>query len=334
MGKDHITRLAVVGIGDFGLRYIQSLQTFPNVEVTWISSRTPANCEKIATQFGIPNYSSDIEELCADPDLDAVVVCTPEPAHCHIAVAALEAGKHAIVEKPLATREEDGLAMVEAEKQSGKRILNAFLLRFDYRYAQLKQKLDQIEPVRYLYAYRNFDRSLFARYSRTHSFIENAIHDIDLILWYTAGRVKKVHGFCRNTMARENPDINTGILEFEDGALATITTCWLYPEQRHDILQWNAGIQVMGDRGVLEVANDRGGFRGNLADEGIVYLDQTGWSDIHNEPRGAFGAMLRHFLAVIAGRAEYAGTTTEEAVESMRIACRLIEDSRKLERAP
>ena len=57
----------------------------------------------------------------------------------------------------------------------------------------------------------------------------------------------------------------------------------------HEVLQWNTGIQVMCDRGVLEVRNDADGFRASTEDLGQVVLDQSGWATIHNEPRGAFG---------------------------------------------
>jgi len=99
-------------------------------------------------------------------------------------------------------------------------------------------------------------------------------------------------------------------------------------------IQWNAGIQVMGDRGVLEVANDRGGFLVHTESSGIALVDQTAWANLHGEPRGAFGAMLRHYVACMLGEAEYGGTSPQEAYEAVRIAQRLVEDSRRPERAP
>lgn len=322
-------RVAVVGAGAFGTRYLGALRAMPGTEAAWICDLDEGRCRGAAEQFGIPRYSIDFREACADPAVGAVIVVTPENAHREVAVAALESGKHVIVEKPLATTEEDGMAMLNAARRSGRLLMTGFLLRFDYRYARLQQMLAGIGPVRNIYAWRNFDRSLFELYSRTHSFIENAIHDIDVILWYAQSRVKRVHGFCRNNLGLANPDVNWGVLEFESGALAVLQTSWLYPPQPHAVLQWNAGIQVMGDRGVLEAANDRGGFRGNTEEHGIVLLDQTGWAGIHDEPRGAFGAMLRHFLACARGEATYQGATPEEAIESMRVACRLVEDSQR-----
>jgi predicted dehydrogenase len=321
-----------VGLGDFGQRYLRALSAMSGVEVRWVSDLDETRCRETAAAFDVPYYAADLTLLCADPELDAVLVVTPEGAHRAIAVAALEAGKHVLVEKPLATTEEDALAMIAAAERADKLLMTGFLLRFDYRYARLKQNLSLITPIRTIYAYRNFDRRLFQLYSRTHSFVENAIHDIDLLLWYVESPVVKAHGFCRNTLGLPNPDINWGILEFENGVLATLQTTWLYPPQPHAYLQWNAGIQVMGDKGVLEVANDQGGFRANTEETGLALLDQTAWADIHGEARGAFGAMLRHVVACLRGEIAYQGTPPRQALEAMRIANRLVADSQREER--
>jgi predicted dehydrogenase len=326
-------KLAVIGAGAFGSRYIESLRTMPGVDLSWVCDLNADLCQSVAERFRIQNVSTDYREACRDAEVDAVVVVTPESAHGAIAVVALDAGKHVIVEKPLATTEEDGVAMLEATRRSGKLLMTGFLLRFDYRYARLQQMLGTIGAIRNIYAWRNFDRSLFELYSRTHSIVENAIHDIDLILWYVRSRVQRAHAYCRNTLGKANPDVNWGVLEFESGAIAVLQTSWLYPPQKHALLQWNAGIQVMGDLGVLEVSFDQGGFRANTEETALALLDQTCWAEIHHEPRGAFGAMLRHFMACIRGEIPYAGATPEEAIESMRVATRLVEDAKRQERS-
>jgi predicted dehydrogenase len=321
------TKLAIVGAGEFGARYIASLRELSGATVGYVCDQNLERAESLVATLPDARATASLDEVCADPSVDAVVVVTPESAHRVVAEPALRAGKHVIVEKPLATTEEDGRAMIAAAQESGKLLMTSFLLRFDYRYARLQQRLAELGPVRNIYAYRNFDRSLFALYSRTHSLIENAIHDIDLILWYVQSRVVRAHGFCRNTLGRENPDVNWGMLEFENGALAAVQTTWLYPPQAHETLQWNAGIQVMCDRGVLEVRNDADGFRASTESLGQVVLDQSGWATIHGEPRGAFGAMLRHFMKCLRGETEYQGTPPEQALESMRAALMLVQSA-------
>jgi predicted dehydrogenase len=326
-------RLAVVGLGEFGLRYVRSLLAQPGVGVAYGVDPDTERRGRAEQDFPGLRAVGDIDTVCNDATVCAVVIATPEAAHRTVAVAALAAGKHVIVEKPLATTEDDAQAMIEAARKAARLLMTAFLLRFDLRYARLKERLPQIGTVRSLYAYRNFDRSLFPLYSRTHSFMENAIHDIDLMLWLVGQPVARAHGFCRNTLGLPNPDVNWGVLEFDGGALGVLQTSWLFPPQRPADLQWNAGMQVMGDRGVLEVAFDRDGFRANLEEGGILLLDQTAWDDIHGEPRGAFGAMLRHFLACLRGDTPYRGASPEEALESLRIARRLVADAASKEPA-
>jgi len=334
LGSDSaVVNVAVVGTGQFGVRYVDALRRLSSVRVKWVCCLEADQCRSVAKEYDVPHHTTHLQEVCDDEEVDAVVVVTPEDAHREVAVAALESGKHTIIEKPLATTEEDGLAIADAARRNGRLAMTAYLLRFDYRYAQIKERLPAIGRVGSVHAWRNFDRSIFEYYCRTHSFVENAIHDIDLILWYVGSRVARVHGFTRNTMGLVNPDVNVGILEFENGTIAMLQTTWLYPSQRSDILQWNAGIQVMGEHGVLEASNDQTGFRSNIGGDGVALLDQTAWATIHGEPRGAFSAMLRHYIACIRGEAEYAGPTPEDAVESMRIACRLIEDSERPEKA-
>ena len=320
-------RVAVVGLGEFGRRYVGVLNALLGVTLAWGVDRNDDNRAQV--EGVAERVTADLGDALADEQLDAVFVVTPEAAHRDIAVAALEAGKHVVVEKPLAMDEADGRDMLAAAEKSGRLLLPALLLRFDYRYAQLAQRLDSIGTVRSLYAYRNFDRRLFGLYSRSHSLIENSIHDIDLLLWYVGEPVVAAHGFCRTTLGLENPDVNWGVLEFVGGAIGVVQTTWLYPPQAHEDLQWNAGIHVMGDRGVLEVSNDARGFMAHTEDAGILLLDQTGWADIHGEPRGAFGAMLRHIAAVLRGETAYAGTTAAEAMEGIRIAQQLVADAQR-----
>jgi predicted dehydrogenase len=320
-----MTRLgiAVVGLGAFGVRYLAAFNAQAGVDVRW-------GCDLDESSFaaaraaGAARCTTRLADVLADEDVNAVVVVTPEAAHRAVSVAASTAGKHVIVEKPLATSDEDAQAMIAAAGAAQRHLLPAFLLRFDTRYAQLAQRLPEIAPVRNVYAYRNFDRGLFSLYGRTHSFIENAIHDIDLIRWYVQDDVVDVHAYCRSTTSGPNPDINWGVLEFAGGALAVLQTSWLYPAQTAAELQWNAGIQLMGEHGVLECRNDADGLQTNTDAHGLAVLDQSAWSTIHGEPRGAFGAMIRHFTACLRGDLEPRGATATDARTATQIAQRLI----------
>lgn len=323
--------VGIVGMGAFGQRYTAALAQTSGVRVRWAIDPDPARRAEARERFGVERVSGSVDDLCADPEVTAAIVVTPEAAHREPTVKALTAGKHVLVEKPLATSAEDAEAMVSAAEASGRLLTPAMLLRFDRRYAQIRERLDGLGTVRSVHAWRNFDRGLFRQYSRTHSFVENAIHDIDLIQWYVDRPLERAHGFCRNTLGLENPDVNWGVLEFSGGAIAVLETNWLYPPQPHAELQWNAGIQVMADGGVLEARNDGTGLMANTEASGLRLLDQSAWASVHGEPRGAFGAMLRHMVSVWRGERAYGGTTARQAAEAMRIADALIADARSRE---
>jgi predicted dehydrogenase len=140
-------KIGVVGAGAFGIRYIEALRSIHSVDLSFVCDLNSDLCQSVASKYGVANVSSDYRLVCDDPSLDAIVVVTPESAHRDIAVAALEGGKHVIVEKPLATNEEDAVAMASAAHSAGKLLMPAFLLRFDYRYGRLHQQIVRIGKI-------------------------------------------------------------------------------------------------------------------------------------------------------------------------------------------
>src|ERR1700730_13230574 len=103
-----------------------------------------------------------------------------------------------------------------------------------------------------MHARRNRLKSLLPRYGRTHPVIENAIHDIDLMLWYTGHRVQRVRGYDRSATGGKHADTFWGVLEFAGGAIGVVETIWLLPKEA-GILRDDA-FQLVGDRGIGNVS--------------------------------------------------------------------------------
>src|SRR5690349_10136159 len=125
MEKSGDVKIGIVGLGNFGRKYVAALQAITGVRVTWVSALDDAQCQEVAATFDIPYATTDFRQICQADDVDAVIVVTPEAAHREIAVAALTAGKHVLDEKPLATTEEDGKAIVAAAQRSGTLLMPA-----------------------------------------------------------------------------------------------------------------------------------------------------------------------------------------------------------------
>jgi len=106
-------RIGIIGCG-VGFLHLQGFAENPRAEVIAIAGLDEDRCRELAQQFGVPRVYRDYQDLVADPDIEAVTVAVPNILHVPVALAALEAGKHVMVEKPLAPSAEEGAKIIEA----------------------------------------------------------------------------------------------------------------------------------------------------------------------------------------------------------------------------
>ena len=129
-------KIAIVGCGGIAnQKHMPSLAKFPErAEMVAFCDIIPERAEKAAEQYGVPGAKvyTDYKEMLADKsiEIDVVHVCTPNVAHCPITVAAFEAGKHVMCEKPMAHNTEDARKMLDAWRKSGKKFTIGYQNRF------------------------------------------------------------------------------------------------------------------------------------------------------------------------------------------------------------
>jgi predicted dehydrogenase len=190
-------------------------------------------------QFGPASVYRDVEELVADPAVDAVLVATPDWVHTGPAIAALDAGKPVLIEKPLAISGTDARAILGAQRRAGVKAMTLFNHRWVPAYWQAKERTAENlvgEPV-LAYARKNdtieVPTNMISWAAQTTPSWFLSSHDIDLVLWYFqstptevfATEVRKV------LVARgiDTPDAIQAQVRFDDGAVATFEACWTYP---------------------------------------------------------------------------------------------------------
>ena len=118
MSEAENARIAVIGAGAFGQRYVRALQALSGAEVAWVCDLDGGAARATAGLNRVPGHSTDAAEATGDPDVHALVVVTPEASHRELTIMAPEAGKHTIVEKPLATEEDSTAAWKAAASSS------------------------------------------------------------------------------------------------------------------------------------------------------------------------------------------------------------------------
>lgn len=110
-------KAAIFGTGFMGRVHTEGLRRLGNVEVAGIAARTAEQARKLADELSIPRATGDYREFLADPGIDAVHICTPNSLHFPMAKAALEAGKHVLCEKPLATSTAEAREMARLARE-------------------------------------------------------------------------------------------------------------------------------------------------------------------------------------------------------------------------
>ncbi len=245
--------VGVIGVGSFGELHIETYRSLPDVEVRAISDVNESRLREIAGKYQIPHTYTDTKELCARKDIEMVSVVTPEPLHLAPVLAAAQAGKHILLEKPIATNLADAQKIMQAAEQAHVHLMVGHILRFETNYGSLQREIraGNLGKIVSIHARRNRPRKLYAIYSRAHAILENSIHDIDMCLWYTQDRVTNVRAFTRNIQGGENPDINWSFLEFAGGAVACVETHWLIPDQAG--IMTNDSMQVIGTKAVADL---------------------------------------------------------------------------------
>ena len=111
--------LGVIGVGMYGKVLINAFQKDPRAEVTWVNSASEVTTRSAADQFLVKKWTLDYCDVLSDPAVDAVVIATPPYLHKEVFMAALEAGKHVLIEKPLTISAEEARQMSEVHSHPG-----------------------------------------------------------------------------------------------------------------------------------------------------------------------------------------------------------------------
>lgn len=214
--------IALIGYGKVSHLHAQAAQQSGTLVA--VCGRDRAKAEAFAQQYSIKAYT-DVAQMVAAENVDVCVVCTPHPAHREPAVAALEAGAHVLVEKPLASSVEDCDAMIDAAKRSNKFLGTVSQRRFYDSSSRVKQAIDDGKIGRpalgeaQLLGWRSKEYYESDPWRGTWEaegggvMVNQAPHQLDLLLWYM-GEAESVFGVWQN--------INHPYIEVDDTALAIV----------------------------------------------------------------------------------------------------------------
>jgi predicted dehydrogenase len=225
-----LVRVAVVGTGYWGINHVRAFSRLPTAELVAICDPDAQARARVAAILPHLPKVAPFEELLADPGVDAVVLATPAVEHASQAIAALQAGKHVFVEKPMALTPADAEAVVAEAKRSSRCLMVGHLMLYHPGYVRLRELVHggEIGQVYYLYALRVNLGRLRKDENALWSF---APHDLSMILDLVGALPVSVAARGESYLQRGIEDVVFLNLAFADKKMAQVQLSWLDPRK-------------------------------------------------------------------------------------------------------
>lgn len=320
------------GVGKHGVLATQS----PKLELVAVCDVDEERLRAASATLGVPG-ERDVDRVLERRDVDSVIIATSARSHAVIARAAIQAGKHVLLEKPLAESAAASFALAEAIEASGLVGIVGYQARFSPFSQALKQEVQAIEPIQLLITRQ---RSPMARqyFFADHygGVVDTATHEIHLALWLMGGEPQAAYGtLTRGTILGDQTiEFMNLMVEFDDGRRTATVLSSMFGVNTPNVTQivGRRGSVVTFDRKTLQVVQHDGvtqpGPRPGPAGLTTRVVEPPA------EPADPTGLMLDHFADRIAGRtAEVLGATfregayavaaSEAMAEAARTGCRV-----------
>ncbi len=254
-------RFGIIGCGTISRFHATAIERIPDARLVGVYDGWRPGAERFVTEH--PAYIFDsLEELLGSDEIDAVCICTPSGLHTEQAIAAMKAGKHIVVEKPMSLSLADADRLIATAEETGVKVCVISQFRFSAAVQEVRRALDAGAFGKVV------SGSLSMKYFRSHEYyasggwrgtwamdgggclMNQGIHGID-VFRYLMGPVKSISAITRTqTRKVEVEDSAAAVLEFENGALGTVqgsTTCFPgYPRR----------IEICGDEGSVVLEED------------------------------------------------------------------------------
>lgn len=296
--------VAIVGPGRMGKLYAGIVNQLALTRLVAVCGKSETSTAALAAAYGVPSYPQRQYEamLKEHPDIEAVIVCSSEWEHTTPALTAIEAGKNVLVEKPMATSAEDAATIVSRAEAAGVTLMVCHSLRFNPRYAAMRQAVVDgvIGNVLHAHARRNptqtaVDRVL-GKFPLPYWLMP---HDLDMMLWTIGSPVVRVRAESR-AGASTRSDFITATLTFANGAVGRVENSWGTPNQGGR--PQNEIFSIYGTAGAAEVLGHETGAAIYKTGGGVEYPDTTYTPTVHGQTEGPFRSLVRHFASVVRGQ--------------------------------
>ena len=261
MTTDQPIGLGQIGVGYWGRNLLRNFAALPNARIVHVCDQRPDVRATVEKQYPGVTTTADYATLLANPEVEAVVVATETPQHVAMAEAALRAGKHVFVEKPMAQTVAEAERLVELAEANDRRLMVGHLLLYHpaFRYVEDLIAAGELGEVYYLYSMRV---NLGIIRQQENALESLAPHDLSVALQFLDRAPVAVSAQGQAYLQPGVEDVAFATVYFEDGRLAHLHTSWLDP---HKVRK----VTVVGSKQMAVIDDVEGVEKVRLYDKGV-----------------------------------------------------------------
>lgn len=320
-------RVGVIGAGLWGSHHARVFATLPETELAAVCDMDAARAERLREESGAALGFTDYRRLLEDRSIGAVSVATPDFTHTPIILAALEAGKHVLAEKPLATTLEEAEAISAAAARAPGLLMVDFHNRANPAIVAVQQAVARGEIGRPVHVAARLSNTMFvplkmlswAQRSSALWFLGS--HVVDALRFVLQDEVCRVYAVSRQGVLAAHgvaaPDVHLSILEFTSGTVASMENSWVLSEDNPMVYDFK--LEVVGDKGQILADPSHNGAVKRMIGGGLRYGDTAGVLPTGATRVGGFvlESIARFVDAVLRGAPLMAGV--EDGLASTRV---------------
>lgn len=323
-------KVAVLGVGSMGKNHARVYSELSEAELVGVADPSQPAVEAVAGRLGTQAYT-DYRELLEKERPQAVSIAVPTGLHEEVAIAALEAGAHVLVEKPIAATLEEGRRIIARARALERKLMVGHIVRFNPAIQALKQKLEAGELGRIFQITCRRVGPFPARIRDVGVVVDLAPHDLDVMRFLTGLDPLRVFAETEQRIHTDHEDLVLGLLRFPDGVTGTLEINWLTPTKMREVL-------VLGERGLFRVDD----LTQDLYFFENAQANPVSWSALQNLKGVSEGSMtrlalsryeplkaeLQAFLHAVSEDSPVP-VTGEDGLAALRLALALVESGQK-----
>ncbi|MCX6648477.1 MAG: Gfo/Idh/MocA family oxidoreductase [Candidatus Bathyarchaeota archaeon] len=237
-------KVAIIGCGSWGRNHARVYRELPGVELLAVSDLNPQTAKQIGDLYHV-SYYTDPTTVIDDPNIDLISICTPTITHAEIAVAAIEAGKHVLVEKPMTNTVAEAQHLISTAKRNNQKLAIGFVERFNPAVQEAIKRVSEGQIGEVILAHTQRVSRSPERIGDVGVIKDLAIHDIDIVDQLFEDEAQSVFAVA-GSIQHKYEDYAQINISFGNNKNALVSTNWLTPRKIRTLM-------ITGTEGILNV---------------------------------------------------------------------------------